>query len=211
MFLLDVDNTLFDNDRFKEDLAARIRDAVPAHADGFWRIYEDVRRETGVVDYFETTRRLAAQAGADVGRRLDGVLRGMPFASYVYPGVQEVVERLSTLGAVAILSDGDSVYQPMKIERSGLAAAVRGNVLVYPHKEPRLDEVIARFAADHYTQVDDKAALLAATKRRLNGRATTVHVRQGHYAKDPPNGPAPDITVARIGDLLTVAARDLCG
>jgi FMN phosphatase YigB (HAD superfamily) len=211
VFLIDVDNTLFDNDRFKEDLDSRIRTAVPAQADRFWRIYEEVRRDTGVVDYSETVRRLGSEVrDADFGRLLERVLNEMPFASYVYPEVPAVLARLWSLGTVAILSDGDAVYQPLKIERSGLAALARGNVLVYPHKERHLDEVTARFAASHYTQIDDKAPLLAVTKRRLGDRATTVHVRQGHYAAETSDGFVPDVIVERIGELVRVPARSLC-
>jgi len=116
----------------------------------------------------------------------------------------EVVARLWTLGDVAIVSDGDRVYQPAKIARAGLLLATRGNVLVYEHKEDHLAEVQRRFPARHYAHVDDKAALLARTKKGLGLRATTIHVRQGHYASESPSGPPPDIAIERIADLVTL-------
>jgi len=116
----------------------------------------------------------------------------------------EAVARLWNIGDVAILSDGDRVYQPSKIARAGLLLATRGNVLVYEHKEDHLAEVERRFPARHYAHVDDRSSLLARTKTGLGSRATTVHVRQGHYASDPPSGPPPDIAVERIADLLTL-------
>ena len=130
--------------------------------------------------------------------------RYVPFERYLYPRAMEVVLRLWTLGEVAILSDGDRVYQPAKIARAGLLLATRGNVLVYEHKEDHLAEVQRRFPSHHYAHVDDKPGLLSRTKVVLGPRATTVHVRQGHYASEPQSGPPPDVTVDRIADLLTL-------
>jgi FMN phosphatase YigB (HAD superfamily) len=204
VFLLDVDNTLLDNDRVKQDIQSAIASLVAAdRASGFWSLYEDVRREGGVVDFPETLRRFR-RAFPDEARAedVDRVVLSVPFERYLYPGAMEVVARLWNLGDVAILSDGDRVFQPAKIARAGLLLATRGNVLVYAHKEDHLAEVQRRFPARHYTHVDDRAALLARTKSGLGARATTIHVHQGHYASEPPSGPAPDIAVRRIADLL---------
>jgi FMN phosphatase YigB (HAD superfamily) len=206
VFLIDVDNTLLDNDRAKADVARAISGLVsPDRAAQFWSLYEEVRDDCGVVDYPETLRRFR-RAFPDEGR-LGEVHRAVievPFERYLYPAALEVVARLWQEGEPAILSDGDRVYQPMKIARAGLLLAVRGNVLVYEHKEDHLAEVQRRFPADRYAHIDDKAALLARTKASLGDRVTTIHVRQGRYATEDPSGPAPDIAVERIADLLTI-------
>ncbi|OLD51316.1 MAG: HAD family hydrolase [Chloroflexi bacterium] len=207
--LLDVDNTLLDNDAAKDALERRILAAVSEErAARFWSLYEDVRRERGVVDFPETLRRFHA-IHPDASDRVDRAVLDMPYDRFLYPGALDAIAHLATLGTPVILSDGDRRYQPRKIERSGLAAAVRGNVIVTDHKEERLDEVLRRFPADHYVLIDDKAAILAEVKRRLDGRVTTVHVLQGHYAGEPPDGPAPDVVVQRIGDLADLPADRL--
>ena len=206
VFLLDVDNTLVDNDRFKSDLERAVASLVAAdRASRFWSLYEEVRDEERVVNFPETLRRFRREfpdepRGADVDR----AVLGAPFERYLYPRALEVIARLWTLGEVAILSDGDRVYQPAKIARAGLLLATRGNVLVYEHKEDHLAEVQRRFPSRHYAHVDDKAGLLARTKTGLGSRATTVHVRQGHYASEPESGAPPDVIVERIADLLTL-------
>jgi FMN phosphatase YigB (HAD superfamily) len=212
-FLLDVDNTLLDNDRVKKD----IRDAVASlvavdPASRFWSLYEEVRDEEGVVDFPETLRRFR-RAFPDEPRAedVDRAVLGRPFERYLYPRATLVIAHLWTLGEVAILSDGDRVYQPAKIARAGLLMATRGNVLVYEHKEDHLAEVQRRFPARHYVHIDDKAALLGRTKVGLGSRATTIHVRQGHYASEAPSGPLPDIAVDRIADLLLLDAARFSG
>ena len=213
VFLLDVDNTLLDNDRVKQNIQSAIANLVAAdRASRFWSLYEDVRREEGVVDFPETLRRFR-RAFPDEPRAedVDRAVLSVPFEGYLYPGALEVVARLWNLGDVAILSDGDRVYQPAKIARAGLLLATRGNVLVYEHKEDHLAEVQRRFPARHYAHVDDRAALLARTKEGLAARATTIHVRQGHYASEPPSGPAPDMAVQRIADLLTLEPTRFAG
>lgn len=206
VFLVDVDNTLLDNDRVKEDIGSAIASLVPSdRAARFWSLYEEVRDEEGVVNFPETLRRFR-RAFSDEPRAedVDRAVLSLPFERYLYPRAIEVVTRLWTLGDVAILSDGDRVYQPAKIARAGLLLAMRGNVLVYEHKEDHLAEVQRRFPARHYAHVDDRAALLAQTKNVLGSMATTIHVRQGHYATEPPSGPRPDIAVEHIADLLTL-------
>lgn len=206
VFLLDVDNTLVDNDRVKEDIRDAIAGFVGAdRASRFWSLYEEVRAEENVVNFPETLRRFR-RAFPDEPRSedVDRAVLSVRFERYLYPRAQEVIQRLWTLGDVAILSDGDRVFQPAKIARAGLLLATRGNVLVYEHKEDHLAEVVRRFPARHYAHVDDRATLLARTKNGLGSKATTVHVRQGHYASEPLAGPPPDIAVERIADLLTL-------
>jgi FMN phosphatase YigB (HAD superfamily) len=212
-FLLDVDNTLLDNDRVKADIRRAIADLVSSdRASRFWSMYEEVRADEGIVNFPETLRRFR-RAFPDEPRtkEVDRVVLSVPFERYPYPQAHEVIERLWSLGDVAIVSDGDRVFQPAKIARAGLLLATRGNVLVYEHKEDHLAEVQRRFPAGHYVHVDDRAALLARTKDGLGSRATTIHVRQGHYSAEPPSGPSPDIAVDHIGDLLTVAPERFRG
>lgn len=213
VFLIDVDNTLLDNDRAKADVAKGIRGLVgPDLATRFWSLYEGVRGEYGVVDYPETLRRFR-RAFPEESRLsdVDRTVLEVPFERYLYPRALDVIAHLWQLGEPAILSDGDRVYQPMKIERAGLLLAVRGNVLVYEHKEDHLAEMQRRFPAVHYVHIEDKAALLARTRASLGDRVTTVHVRQGHYATEGSGGAAPDVVLERIADVLTISAVRLTG
>jgi FMN phosphatase YigB (HAD superfamily) len=203
VFFLDVDNTLLDNDALKTHYQRELgRIAGEYGARRFWEIYEEIRAASDVIDYPATLARFLDERPGLSAASLEPVIMDAPFTRYVYPGALALIQRIWDTGEPVILSDGDPVYQPRKIERAGLAAAARGNVLVYAHKQDHLDEILSRFPADHYVQVDDKASLLATTKRRLDGRVTTVHVRQGHYAVDPPQGPSPDLTIERIADLV---------
>jgi FMN phosphatase YigB (HAD superfamily) len=206
VILLDVDNTLVDNDRVKKDIERAIANAVaPARAERFWSLYEEVRNAVGVVDFPETLRRFRRAYPDEAGAEdVDRAVLGVPFERYLYPRALDVVDRFWSVGEVAILSDGDRVYQPAKIARSGLLQATRGNVLIYEHKEDHLVEVERRFPAGHYAHVDDKAALLARTKKALGSRATTIHVRQGHYASELAAGAPPDMVVDKIADLLVI-------
>ena len=206
VFLLDVDNTLLDNDRVKQDIRSAIARLVAAdRASRFWTLYEEVRGEEGIVNFPETLRRFRrAFPDEPHAEDVDREVLSVPFERYLYPRTIEVIARLWTVGEVAILSDGDRVYQPAKIARAGLLLATRGNVLVYEHKEDHLAEVQRRFQGRHYAHVDDRASLLARTKQGLGERATTIHVRQGHYASEPPAGPPPDIAIERIAALLTL-------
>jgi FMN phosphatase YigB (HAD superfamily) len=206
VFLIDVDNTLLDNDQAKADVARAIRALVGLdRAARFWSLYEKVRDEYGVVDYPETLRRFR-RTFPEVSRvtDVDRAVLDVPFGRYLYPGALDVIAHLWQHGEPAILSDGDRVYQPMKIDRAGLLSAVRGNVLVYEHKEDHLAEVQRRFPADRYVHIDDKAALLARTRESLGDRVKTVHVRQGHYATETSSDTPPDIVVERIADVLTI-------
>lgn len=201
-----MDNTLLDNDRVKKDLERAIAGLVREdRAARFWSVYEEVRAEEEVVDFPEALRRFRrAYPDEAHAEDVDRAVLDMPFERYLFPRAMDVIARLWSLGDVAILSDGDRVYQPAKIARAGLLLATRGNVLIYEHKEDHLAEVERRFPAAHYVHVDDKASLLARTKTGLGARATTVHVRQGHYATEAQSGPAPGTVIDRIADLLTL-------
>jgi FMN phosphatase YigB (HAD superfamily) len=210
---LDVDNTLLDNDGLKAASDRRIRAIVGKRAaERFWDVYEEMRTESGVVDYPATFARFREELHDDARvAEIERAVYEEPFAEFVFPGALAATRELWAFGTVAILSDGDEVYQPLKIERSGLAAAVRQNVLVYDHKEAHLDEATARFPASHYVHVDDKASLLAATKACLHGRVTTIQVRQGHYAGDPPHGAPPDVVIDDIAQLVTAVRARMAG
>ena len=208
-FLLDVDNTLLDNDALKELLAAQLRQALGAEgAARFLALYEDVRHERDVVDLPLTAQRYGAETGrADQAEDIDQILDRLPFARFLYPHALDTLRHLATLGTVSILSDGDQVFQRRKIERSGLAAAVAGRVRIYMHKEEHLDEVVPRQPDEQTVLIEDKARILDDVKRILGPRVTTVHVLQGHYAREPaPTGFHADLTVQAIGDLRTVPA-----
>jgi FMN phosphatase YigB (HAD superfamily) len=208
VLLLDVDDTLLDNDRFSADLSSRLRDDLGQRgADRYWAIFEEARAELGYADYLGALQRYRLEQPHDP--RLPYIasfLLEYPFADRLYPHALDVVARALAWGTVAILTDGDIVFQPHKIKRSGLLEAVGGRVLIYVHKERELAEVEQRYPADHYVVVDDKLALLAAVKAVWDDRVTTVFPRQGHYARDPKTlamyAPA-DITLERIGDLLS--------
>ena len=210
VFLFDVDNTLLDNDRVAADLRRHL-DAevgVDCSAD-YWAIFEELRDELGYADYLGALQRYRIRRPHDL-RILDvsHFLISYPFANRLFPGSLDALEYCAGLGDVAILSDGDVVFQPRKISRSGLYDAVGGNVMIYVHKEHELADVERRYPADHYVLVDDKVWILAAVKAAWGARVTTVFPRQGHYALDTAEvsrHPRPDVTIERIGDLV---ARD---
>jgi len=203
VFLLDVDNTLLDNDRFNDDLDREVRALLgDERTREFHAVYEAVREELGFVDYPETLRRFA-RAHPDEPRYTDvaAIVLGHPFAEYVFPGARAAIRALERRGVPVILSDGDLVFQAAKIGRSGLARAVDGRVLIFEHKETHLDDICARFPADRYVLVDDKPRILAAAKARQPQEFRTVFVRQGKYAHEHFDGAAPDATIERIADL----------
>ena len=137
-----------------------------------------------------------------------------PFANRLYPGALDVLELFRSWGQTVILSDGDVVFQPRKVERSGIYEMVSGNVLIYIHKEEELKDVEQRYPARHYVLVDDKPRILAAVKAIWRDRVTTVLPRQGQYANDAAvvaSLPAADLTVERIGDLLSYDFPALVG
>ncbi len=204
-FLFDVDNTLLDNDGVKRDIDARIKSVVgTAWAAEFWRIYEDVRTERDVVDYPVTLDRFRSVCTDPIlYSRIASLVITYPFAERLYPGALDTIRHVGTLGTVIILSDGDQLYQRLKIARSGLANAVDHHVLIGMHKEQQLPELLRLFPAERYVMVDDKPRILSEIKRRLPERFTTVHVVQGKYALDQEHQytPGADVTVSTIADV----------
>jgi FMN phosphatase YigB (HAD superfamily) len=211
VFLLDVDNTLLDNDRIIADLRLHLeREFGGASSDRYWAIFDALRDELGYADYLGALQRYRVEversdSAAHRLLSLSSFLIDYPFADRLYPRALELVARLGRLGTTVILSDGDVVFQPRKVQRSGLWDAVESRVLIYVHKEKMLDTVERRHPARRYVMVDDKLRVLNAMKRILRERLVTVFPRQGHYAHDPGNlarYPAADVSVERIGDLL---------
>lgn len=211
VFLLDVDNTLLDNDQIVAALRDRLESEFGADsARRYWTIFEALRSELGYADYLGALQRYRSDAerGDAHDRRLllmSGFLLDYPFAERLFPRALEVLAHLARFGPTVILSDGDVVFQPRKLQRSGLWDAAGGRVLIYVHKEQMLDAVQRLYPAHHYVVVDDKLQVLAAMKEALRERLTTVFPRQGHYALDALNlarYPAADFTVEHIGDLV---------
>lgn len=207
IFLLDVDNTLLDNDRFTADLGDKFESCFgAAQRARYWDIFAQRRTALGLADYLGSLQEF--RTGLDDEPQLLGMsqfLLEYPFASRLFPRALEAIAHLRTLGTPVVLSDGDIVFQPRKIQHSGIWDAVESRVMIYVHKEKVLDHMQRRFPARHYVMVDDKANLLAAMKSALGAQLTTVFVRQGHYAMAPESNsvvPAPDLTIERIGDLL---------
>jgi FMN phosphatase YigB (HAD superfamily) len=218
VFLLDVDNTLLDNDRVQDDLRDHLeREFGAASRDRYWAIFESQRTALGYADYLGALQRYrcAEASGAMNDPRLllmSSFLVDYPFADRLYPGALDAIAHLRTRGLTVILTDGDVVFQPRKIQRSGLWDAVEGRVLIYIHKEQMLLDLEERYPAGHYVMVDDKLRILAAMKAIWQERLTTVFVRQGHYALDPRNlsaYPPADLALERIGDLLQWSASAL--
>jgi FMN phosphatase YigB (HAD superfamily) len=209
VYLLDVDNTLLDNDRVEGDLRLHLTRAFgDASQKRYWEIFEQLRAELGYADYLGALQRYRVENLRDPNLlSLSLYLVDYPFADRLYPGSLDVVERLSHSGLTVILSDGDVVFQPRKVDRSGLWQAVEGRVLIYIHKEQMLADVEARYPARHYVMLDDKLRILSAMKQAWGNRLSTVFVRQGHYAAEPDltrKYPPADVSVERIGDLLTL-------
>ena len=207
VFLFDVDNTLLDNDRVAADLQRHLANEVgPEGAQEYWRTFEQLRAELGYADYLGAMQRYrTAHPRAPHLLIVSHFLINYPFTDRLFPDALKVIEHVQQWGAAVILSDGDVVFQPLKIDRSGLADAVSGRVLVYVHKEQELDDIEQRYSAEHYVLIDDKLRILAAVKKFWGSRVTTVFVRQGHYATDPKvltTYPAADISIERIGELL---------
>jgi FMN phosphatase YigB (HAD superfamily) len=207
VFLLDVDNTLLDNDRIERDLRGHLEQVFGAKACArYWAIFEGLRREAGYADFLGALQRFRLEEMHDPRLlRLSSFLVDYPFAGRLFPAALDVVRHLRGQGRAVILSDGDVVFQPRKIERSGLWDAVGGQVLIYVHKELMLDEVERRHPARRYVLVDDKLRILTAIKQAWGDRVTTVFPRQGHYAHDRAAlaaYPPADVTVEHIGDLL---------
>jgi FMN phosphatase YigB (HAD superfamily) len=211
--LFDVDNTLLDNDRVVADLM-RHMNAELGHdrQQDYWNIFEALRAELGYADYLGALQRYRAQHPRDSHiLTVSQFLVNYPFANRLFPESLDVIDRARAAGPAVIVSDGDVVFQPRKIERSGLFEAVDRNILIYVHKEKELEDVEQRYPSAHYVMVDDKLWLLHAIKAHWGGRVTTVWPRQGHYVSDArvSSLPPPDVTLARIGELLAWTPEDL--
>jgi FMN phosphatase YigB (HAD superfamily) len=214
VFLFDVDNTLIDNDRVQADLMRHLERDVGAESNRqYWKIFEELRSELGYADYLGALQRYRVRNPRDFRiLAVSDFLINYPFANRLYPASLDVIEACREFGEIAIVSDGDVVFQPLKVHRSGLYEAFNGNVLIYIHKEQELDDIAARYPADHYVFIDDKVRILTAIKKIWGAKVTTVFPRQGHYALDRDEVakyPAPDVTIERINDLLAMDLRAL--
>ena len=216
VFLLDVDNTLLDNDRIEADLKHYLAQKFGAeNRDKYWALLEGLRIELGYADYLGALQRFRRDDLNDPNLLLmSSFLVDYPFSKRLYPRALDTIKHLRGLGLTVILSDGDVVFQPRKIQHSRLWDAVDGRVLVYIHKEKMLDAIMQRYPARRYVMVDDKLSILTSMKHSLGARLTTVFPRQGHYALDPANlaaNPAPDVSIDNIGDLIELDLPALLG
>ena len=216
VFLFDVDNTLLDNDRVQDDLKNHLEREFGAETrDRYWTIFKEMRAELGYSDYLGALQRYRLEDLCDPRLlTMSSFLVDYPFANRLYPGSLDALEHVRPWGPTVILSDGDVVFQPRKVQRSGLWEAVEGRVLIYIHKEQMLNDVERRYPARHYVMVDDKLRILAAMKKVWGERLTTVWPRQGQYAFDPEviaTYPPPDLTIERIGDLVNYNLPALVG
>lgn len=207
VFLLDVDNTLLDNDRVAADLQRHLKREVGSEREQrYWAIFEQLREELGYADYLGALQRYRIEYPRDPHLlTVSSFLVNYPFANRLFPNSLDVIDSVKQWGPAVILSDGDVVFQPRKVERSGLFDAVEKNVLIYIHKEQELDDVERRYPAKHYVLVDDKLRILTAVKQIWGSRVTTIFPRQGRYARDPQilaSYPPADVSVERIGELL---------
>jgi len=214
VFLFDVDNTLLDNDRVITDLTKYLKREVGLkRARCYWAIFEQLRTRLGYADYLGALQRCRSEYPHDLGLlAVSHFLINYPFASRLFPNALAVIERVKQWGSAVLLTDGDVVFQPRKVECSGLSAAVDGSVLIYVHKERELADVEAQYPADHYVILDDKLRILAAIKKIWGSRVTTVFVRQGHYARNSKmlaSYPPADASIKHIGDLLNCQLEEL--
>ena len=214
VFLFDVDNTLLNNDRVEADLRRQLESQFGAESrDRYFAIFEELRAELGYAYYLGALQRYRiASMGDPRLLMMSAFLVDYPFANRLYPGSLDAVEHASKSGVTVVLSDGDVVFQPRKVLRSGLWEAFDGRVLIYIHKEQMLEDVEKRYPARQYVMIDDKLRILAAMKNQWGDRLTTIFPRQGHYALDPKHTSgyaAPDITIERIGDLVSYDLSDL--
>ncbi|HZU68671.1 MAG TPA: HAD family hydrolase [Ktedonobacteraceae bacterium] len=207
VFLLDVDNTLIDNDKVKEDFSTHLEvELGPKLAARFWELYEAVRKERSVVDIPLTFRRLReeiplSELDEQTFLHAESIFDNYPFYNALYPHTLETLQHLRSMGLTVIVSDGDQFFQSEKIFRSDLAESVEGRVLIYTHKQQHLEEILQKYPADHYVMIDDKPDILVDSKALMGKKLTTVFVEQGHYAKQVPDNFSPDIHVLHIGDL----------
>ena len=213
VFLFDVDNTLLNNDRVTADLSRYLtREVGPKRARCYWILFDRLRTRLGYADYLGALQQYRLEYPHDVGLlTISNFLVNYPFDKRLFPKSLDVIEHVSQWGVTALLTDGDVVFQPLKVHRSGLYAAVHGRALIYVHKEIELANVELRYPARHYVVVDDKLRILAAIKKIWGSHVTTVFVRQGHYAKDTnllASLPAADLRIQHIGDMLDYSLED---
>jgi|SRR5215831_15548520 len=216
VFLVDVDYTLIENDRIQEDLRDHLgREYGVECRDRYWAIQEQLMRELGYRDYLGALQQYRAEHPTDVRLlAMSSFLLDYPFADRLYPGALDVLARLRSWGPTVILSDGDVVFQPRKVERSGIYKAVDGHVLIYIHKEDALEDVQQRYPSEQYVLIDDKLRILTAVKKHWGDRVTTVFPRQGKFANNPAvvaANPEPDITIEDISDVLAMELATLLG
>ncbi len=216
VFLFDVDNTLLDNDRVSKDLRSFLEKEVGAErSNHYWEIFEELRSELGYADYLGALQRYRVKYPYDSHLlAVSTYLVNYPFANRLFPNSLDALEHCKQFGKVVILTDGDVVFQPRKVERSGLFEAVETNILIYIHKEQELHDVERRFPAEHYVLVDDKIRILTAIKKIWGAKITTVFPKQGHYAFDETEVakyPPADVSIERIGDLLNFTLEQLIG
>lgn len=208
VFLFDVDNTLIDNDRVAADLKRYLTNEVGEERQHqYWQFFEELRVELGYADYLGALQRYRLHHPRESHvLAVSSYLVNYPFANRLFPGSLDALEHARSMGLTVILSDGDVVFQPLKVHRSGLFEAVGGRILIYIHKEQELDDVERRFPAEHYVLVDDKVRILAAVKEQWGERVTTVFPRQGHYARGPEveRYPSPDLTIDRIDEFTSL-------
>lgn len=208
VFLFDIDNTLLDNDRVTRDLHKYLDSFGADASKRYFEIFEELRKELGYADYLGTLQRYRMEDMHDARLlRMSSFLVDYPFANRLFPGSLDAIEHVQQWGTAAILSDGDAVFQPRKIERSGIFEAIDRHVMIFIHKEDNLDDVERLHPARHYVMIDDKLRILSAMKNIWKDRLTTVFVRQGHYAHDPEIEkayPPANITIERIGDLQNI-------
>ena len=214
--MFDVDNTLLDNDRVVDDLRKFLRMEVGAGpCDRYWTIFEQIREQCGFADYLGALQRYRSEHRHDM--RLLAVSRYLidyPFANRLFPNSLDAIQHVQQWGQVALLTDGDVVFQPHKVQRAGLDEVVDGHVLIYVHKQNELSDVAARYPSKHYVVIDDKLHILTAIKKIWGRKVTTVFARQGHYARDPKiveTNPPADVTIDHIGELLEYDLQDLIG
>jgi FMN phosphatase YigB (HAD superfamily) len=216
VFLFDVDNTLLDNDRVAADLKRHLEKEVGhERQQRYWECFEELRSELGYADYLGALQRYRSEYPREPNLlMISEFLVEYPFANRLFPNSLDVIDHVKQYGVPVILSDGDVVFQPRKIRRSGLFSAMDGNVLIYVHKELELDDILERYPAEHYVLIDDKLRILTAIKKALGRSVTTVFPRQGHYATDAKalaNYPAADISIGRIGELVDFSLQDFLG
>jgi FMN phosphatase YigB (HAD superfamily) len=214
VFCFDVDNTLVDNDRIQADMASHLERAIGAERNRhYWELFEELRTQLGYADYLGALQRYRIEFPRDFHiLAVSEFLISYPFANRLYPNSLDAVDYCRQSGATVIVSDGDVVFQPLKVHRSGLHEAFDGNVLIYIHKEFELDDIAARYPAAHYVFIDDKVRILSAVKKVWGERVTTVFPRQGHYALDSAEVakyPAPDVAIDRIGAILDLDLKAL--